>query len=234
MCGRFTQGFSWDGLATLFGPLEGPPLNLRPRYNVAPGQDVVALRRGRAAPAPAMLRWGLVPAWAEGPETGRGLINARAETARGKPSFRAAFESRRCAIPADGFFEWRREGTGRQPYLFAMTDRRPFALAGLWERWTPSPGRAGLLAGLDPGPPLETCAVLTTEANALVAPVHHRMPAILDPGAVDDWLAGREIALGPFPAREMAATRVGTRVNSARHDDPRCIEPAAAVRSGRP
>lgn len=229
MCGRFTQSFSWDDLAAPFGSIEGPPLDLRPRYNVAPGQDVTALRRAGTGLAPATLRWGLVPAWAEDPKTGQGPINARAETARGKPSFRDAFASRRCVIPADGFFEWRREGAGRQPYLFAMTDRRPFALAGLWERWTPPPGRAGLLPGIDPGRPLETCAVLTTEANALVAPVHHRMPVILGPEAVGDWLAGREIPLGPFPARGMAATRVGARVNSARHDDPRCIAPVAAA-----
>ena len=230
MCGRFTQGFSWDDLIELFGPLDGPPVDLRPRYNVAPGQQVAAIRGERDERRLAMLRWGLVPPWAADPGIGYRLINARAETVHEKPSFRAAFRARRCIIPADGFFEWKREGERRQPYLFATGNRRPFALAGLWESWT-APSEAELPGLFDDQPsndPLETCTILTTEANGVVRPVHHRMPVILDSGAAGAWLAGGDVALAPFPDGAMTSVRVGTLVNSARHDDSRCIEPLTA------
>ena len=230
MCGRFTQGFSWDDLIELFGPLDSPPVDLRPRYNVAPGQPVAAIRDGPNRRRLAMLRWGLVPPWAADPGSGHRFINARAETVREKPAFRAAFRARRCIIPADGFFEWRREGERRQPWLFAMGNRRPFALAGLWESWTapPEAGLPGLFDDQPPSDPLETCTIVTTEANDVVRPVHHRMPVILASGAARAWLAGGDVPLVPFPDSAMTSVRVSTMVNSARHDDLRCIEPVAA------
>ena len=218
MCGRFTQTFAWDQADRLLG-LSGPPLNLRPRYNVAPGQDVAVVRADRGGRRRfSMLRWGLIPAWARDPRIGHRLINARAETARSKPSFRAAFASRRCLVPADGFYEWKREGAAKRPWLIRMKDGGPFAFAGLWERWSAPGGRAEAL---------ETFAILTTAANEAVAPIHHRMPVILAPEAFGSWLAGAEVPLGPYPPEAMTAWPVSAFVNRSANDDPRCVEPAA-------
>ena len=220
MCGRFTQTFAWDQADLLLG-LSGAPLNLRPRYNVAPSQEVAVVRADREGRRRlSMLRWGLVPAWSRDPRIGHKLINARAETAHTKPSFRAAFASRRCLIPADGFYEWKREGAAKQPWLIGMKDRAPFAFAGLWERW-PAPG-GGAEA-------LETFTILTTAANEIVAPIHHRMPMILAPAAFGPWLAGAEVALGPHPPEAMTAWPVSACVNRPANDDPRCIEPIARL-----
>ena len=135
MCGRFTQTFSWQEVHDLL-TLEGPPLELAPRYNVAPGQNIAAVRLEPDGRRLAMLRWGLIPGWAGDPAIAYRLINARAETAALKPSFRAAFRSRRCLIPTNGFYEWQRAGAVRQPYLIGRGDRRLLAFAGLWEHWT--------------------------------------------------------------------------------------------------
>lgn len=229
MCGRFTQTFAWDDIAHQLGPLDGPPMNLEPRYNVAPSQRVVAVRNAGSARSAVMLRWGLIPPWAGDPGIGHKLINARSETVREKPSFREAFVSRRCVIPADGFFEWQREGGGRQPHLFTMDDRRPFALAGLWERWTPPARPPGLFGDEEPGQPIQSCTILTTTANPVVAPVHHRMPVILEAGSVGAWLDGGEVPLAPFPGERMTSVRVSPLVNSPHNDDRRCIEPVAAA-----
>ena len=234
MCGRFTQRMSWQELHALLD-LIGAPLNLRPRYNVAPSQDVAVARAsgpgsqsgaggGRSL---AMLRWGLIPSWARDPKIGHKLINARSETAAKKPSFRSAFRHRRCLIPADGFYEWQRRGGTRQPWLFGHRDGTPFALAGLWERWTVPEGAAltGSLAERSPGDAVETCTILTTAANEAVAPVHGRMPVILPPDAWDAWLAGEQVPLGPYPADAMTAHPVSPHVNRPANDDPRCVEP---------
>ena len=141
MCGRFTQRMSWRELHDLMD-LVGAPPNLRPRYNVAPSQDVAVIRSDDKGRTLAMLRWGLIPAWAKDPAIGHRLINARSETAADKPSFRAAYRHRRCLIPADGFYEWRREGKTRQPWLFGLRGGAPFAFAGLWERWRVPEGAA--------------------------------------------------------------------------------------------
>ena len=219
MCGRFTQTFAWNQ-ADLLLSLSGPPLNLRPRYNVAPSQEAAVVRADRdGRRSLSMLRWGLVPAWARDPRSGPRLINARAETARIKPSFRAAFASRRCLIPADGFYEWKREGGAKQPWLIGMKDRGPFAFAGLWECWSAPGGGAEAM---------ETFTILTTVANETVAPIHHRMPVILAPTAFGSWLAGAEVPLGPCPPETMTAWPVSAFVNRPANDDPRCIEPLAA------
>ncbi|MCY4551940.1 MAG: SOS response-associated peptidase [Defluviicoccus sp.] len=228
MCGRFTQRFSWRELHALLD-LAGPAANLRPRYNVAPGQTVAAVRADGGVRRLAMLRWGLIPSWAKDARIAYKLINARSETAGEKPSFRAAMRARRCLIPADGFYEWTRRGTVRQPWLIAREDGAPFVFAGLWERWTVPRGAVltGSLAELRPGEAIETCTVLTAAANQALAPLHHRMPVILAPDSFDPWLRGEAVPLGPAPSDGIVFHPVSTLVNKPANDDPRCIEPAA-------
>ena len=226
MCGRFTQRLSWRELHELMG-LIGPAQNLRPRYNVAPGQRIAAVRLAEDGRRLSMLRWGLIPAWAKEPNIGYRMINARAETAHQKSAFRAAFRARRCLIPADGFYEWQRLGKARkQPWLIAMTDGAPFAFAGLWERWTVPAGLtlSGALSELGPGDTLETCTILTTEPNETVDPVHNRMPVILPAAAFAPWLAGETVPLAPCPAEAMTRHPVSTLVNKPANDDERCVE----------
>lgn len=195
---------------------------LQPRYNIPPSQAVLAVRRqaGRDGRELVPLRWGLIPSWARDPEIGNRLINARAETAADKPSFRDAFRQRRCLVLADGFFEWKKRQGGKEPYLVRLHDGRPFAFAGLWERWRSPENEA-----------VETCTILTTDANELVRPIHDRMPVILEPGAYELWLDPgvrepeklRQV-LGPYPASKMVAYPVSRRVNDPKQDDPRCLE----------
>ena len=218
---------SWPELHDLM-TLEGPPLELAPRYNVAPGQQIAAVRKEQDGRRLAMLRWGLIPGWAGDPAIGNRLINARAETAASKPSFRGAFRSRRCLIPTNGFYEWQRTGGVRQPYLIGRGDGRLLAFAGLWERWTVRRGATlgGSLVAFQPGDVIETCTILTTAANEVVAPVHNRMPVILAAEAFEPWLRGERLPLGPCAAETLAARPVSTVVNDPRNDDPRCIRPA--------
>ena len=226
MCGRFTNRFTWKELHERLD-LIGTPLNLRPRYNVAPSQDVAVARATEEGRTLAMLRWGLIPAWAKDAAIGNKLINARSETAAEKPSFRSAFRHHRCLIPADGFYEWQRRGGTRQPWLFGLQDNAPMLFAGLWERWTVPEGVAltGSLAERSAGDAVETFTILTAAANDTVAPVHGRMPVILPRDAWDAWLAGEEVPLGPYPADAMTAHPVSTHVNRPANDDPRCVEP---------
>ena len=166
-----------------------------------------------------MLRWGLIPRGARDPAIGNRLINARAETASVRPSFRAAFAARRCLVPVDGFFEWERSGRRRQPWLIRMRGGGPFGLAGLFERWR-APPRSRDEAG---AATLETFTILTTEANEVVRPIHDRMPVIVPPDAFERWLGGGDVPLGPHPPDPMEAFRVGTLVNSPAHDEPSCV-----------
>jgi putative SOS response-associated peptidase YedK len=217
MCGRFNLTASGEDIAEAFD-LDDVP-QLAPRYNIAPTQPVAVVRLDPAGGRRRLseLRWGLVPEGA--PETDRGHINARSETAWQKPSFRDAFARRRCLIPATGFYEWQRTAAKRrQPWAFALASGRPFALAGLWE----PPARAGASP---------TCAILTTEPNDLAREIHDRMPVILGPDGYTRWLdpeprgamALRPL-LRPFPAEAMTAWRVSTAVNSPRCDEPVCLE----------
>ena len=226
MCGRFTQRFTWAQIHEYLS-FFGTPWNLRPRYNVAPSQQVAAVREEEGGRRLSMLRWGLIPGWAKEPNIGYKLINARTETASTKPAFRAAWRNRRCLIPADGFYEWTGRGATRQPWLIRMTDDSLFAFAGLWERWTVRDGLTlkGSLAELSPGDMVETCTILTTAANEAVAPVHDRMPVIVPPERCAPWLAGESVPLEPYPAEAMQIQPVSTRVNKPSNDDPRCIEP---------
>ena len=223
MCGRFTQSLSWEETAALFD-LEEVPDDLPPRYNVAPTQ-LAPVVRNEGVRRLRMLRWGLIPSGARDPSIGNRLINARAETASTRPSFRAAYAARRCLVPVDGFFEWERVGRARQPWLFRMREGGPFALAGLFERWRAPPR---FLDASD-SEALETFTILTTDANEVVTPIHDRMPVILHPDAFGPWLGGGEVPLGPYPPEAMTAFRVSPVVNSPANDDPRCVEPLAAV-----
>jgi len=217
MCGRFTLTSTPEALAERFG-LDAPP-SLSPRFNIAPAQQVLAVRVRRDGSRGAeLLRWGLVPPWSD-PGQGPPLINARSETAAEKPAFRDAFRARRCIVPASGFYEWADLGGYRQPYWIAPPDGSLFGIAGLWERWTaPDGGR------------LESCALLTTAASARIAALHDRMPAILAPEQYALWLdPAREAAelaglLAPLPSDALALRPVGTRVNRIENDDPALLD----------
>ena len=231
MCGRFTQRFSWREVHVFLRLGDGPAANLRPRYNLAPSQNAAVVRNDGGERRLSMLRWGLIPAWAKDPGIGHKLINARSETAAAKPSFRAAFSKRRCLVPADGFYEWRREGPVRQPWLIARHDGELMAFAGLWERWPVPEGALlrGSLAERRPGDVVETFTILTTEANDTMRALHHRMPVILPPEAFEPWLAGEDVRFGPAPEDLLAMHRVALRVNNARDDDPECVAAVAAA-----
>jgi putative SOS response-associated peptidase YedK len=210
-------------LAELFELDEKP--HLEPRYNVAPTQEVAIVRRradGRRELA--MVQWGLVPFWAKERSIGNKLINARGESVAEKPSFRDSFKKRRCLIPASGFYEWQKVEGGKQPWCVRLKGDAPFGFAGLWSSWR------------DPeaGVELESCTIVTTTPNELVASIHDRMPVIvprdrysrwLDPAIQDPARLGE--LLVPYPAAEMEAFRVSKHVNSPANDDPRCLEPAA-------
>lgn len=223
MCGRFTLLIPGEELAESFG-LEATPA-LAPRYNIAPTQEAAVVRVDEPG-APrrlAELRWGLVPAWADDPSIGSRLINARAETVAEKPAFRDAFRERRCAVPADGFYEWAEtDGGGKQPYVIRLADGGPFAFAGLWERWR----------GAD-GEELESFAILTTRPSEMVAEIHDRMPVLLRDARLDLWLDPEERrpeSLGrvfpPPPEDALVAYPVSRAVNDPSHDSPACLEPA--------
>jgi putative SOS response-associated peptidase YedK len=197
---------------------------LTPRYNIAPTQDVAAVRAGvEGGRVLVELRWGLIPSWAKDRSIGSRMINARAETVADKPAFRAALRSRRCLVLADGFYEWQRLGARKQPYFIGLRNGGPFAFAGLWERWAPNGSE-----------PIESCTILTTSANEVIAPIHDRMPVILDAQDHALWLdSGVEGAsellpvLRPQPAEAVRAFPVGLLVNNPANDVPACREPLA-------
>ena len=223
MCGRFTLRAPASIVAEQFAVLDADPLE--PRFNIAPTQTVVAVRREPERDASSrrlvLLKWGLVPSWAKDPKIGNSLINARAESVADKPAFRAAFRRRRCLIVADGFYEWQRTGGKKQPYFIRLVDDRPFAFAGLWEAWE-GPDHTSL----------ESCTLITTEANALMEPIHNRMPVILAPNDYDRWLDPAiqqpehlQTLLRPYPSDAMLAYPVSSHVNSPRNEDAGCIAP---------
>ncbi|ELZ34521.1 hypothetical protein C474_02411 [Halogeometricum pallidum JCM 14848] len=233
MCGRYSLFTPAEELEARFGAeFEAPP---EPRYNCAPGQELPVVTDDDPD-AFRSLTWGLVPSWADDRSVGNNLINARAETVREKPSFREAFERRRCLVPADGFYEWVQAEGGKRPYRVAFEDDRPFAMAGLWERWKPTQTQTGLgdfaegSAGADAeAEVLETFTVVTAEPNDLVSELHDRMSVILAPEEEETWLRGdaEEAAslLDTFPDAEMRAYPVSTRVNSPANDDADIVEP---------
>ncbi len=228
MCGRYTLTGRIEQLLLHYGLGEmGEELlaDYLPRYNIAPTQLVPAiLRSGEGSFALELLRWGLVPAWAEDPAIGNRMINARGETVASKPSFRSAFTRRRCLLPADGWFEWRKLAGGRnkQPYHIALASGEPFAFAGLWEEWRLKGG----------GEALRSCTIITTEAAPAIRPIHDRMPALLAEAGRDAWLnpgASRDTLQGllrPYPGEDLRARPVSRLVNTPANDRPECVEPA--------
>ncbi len=209
MCGRFTLGEVKE-LAVRFSidhPLVDVP---RPRYNIAPGQDVPIVS-SEGSRSLTLMRWGLVPFWAKDPKIGDRMINARSESVAEKPAFRRAMKARRCIVPTTGFYEWKRTGDGKQPYLARLKDERLFGMAGLYERWI-SPQEAEMLS----------FTILTTAANGLLADIHGRMPVILDRRDEETWLAPGpldaselERIFAPYPPERMVAYAVSARVNDA-------------------
>ena len=223
MCGRFTQTASPEVIAQQFALTD--LLLFTPRYNIAPSQSIAAIRidPDTTTRTLVMLRWGLIPSWAKDAKIGNQCINAKAETVAEKPSFRSAFKKRRCLIVATGFYEWQVQGRTKHPMWIGLKSRHPFAFAGLWEQWTPAEGQ-----------PLETCTIITTEPNDLLAPIHNRMPVILTPTVYDQWLdptfqqsESLKVLLRPYPSDELTVYPVSTLVNNPRHDVPQCLEPVS-------
>lgn len=225
MCGRFSLQTPVPDLAELF---EADPAELAEwsaRHNVAPTDDVIALRRGGSGRELVPLRWGLIPNWAADPGSLPLMINARAESIETRRAFRDLILDRRCAVLADGFYEWRTEGGVKQPYFVRRRDGRPMALAGLWDLWR------------GPDGPVGSCTIVTTDANPLLEPLHGRMPVILEDAGAQMWLdldiSERTLEpLKPFDAQALEVFAVSRRVNRVALDDPSCSEPLdAPIRS---
>jgi len=220
MCGRYNLRANPRELAEVFQLLH--EIDLKPRFNIAPTQQVAVVRLADKHREMSLMRWGLVPAWAKDPKAGPALINARAETVATKPTFRTAFKKRRCLIPASGFYEWQKgEGKAKQPFHIHLKKDHPFAFAGLWETWK----------GED-AEPIESCTIITTDANKLMASIHDRMPVILPDEVYDQWLDPKledakelESLLVPYPGKDLVAEPISTIVNSPRNDSPAVLEP---------
>lgn len=221
MCGRYTLTADGETVRTAYG-LDEAPFDYRPRYNIAPQQDVLVVAQGRNGRRAGVMRWGLVPGWADSPADGARMINARSETVTERSAFREAFERRRCIIPADGFYEWRAVGAVRIPMRISLGEK-PFAFAGLWERWQRGDG-----------PPLYTCTILTTSPTASIASIHDRMPVLLRPEQYDLWLRQDtdpetlQSLLRPYAGDDLQAYVVSSLVNKVENDGPECIAPASA------
>ncbi len=229
MCGRFVLVAPGRLVTEHFQVGDQP--DLEPRYNIAPSQGIAAVRFDPESGDRrlAVLKWGLIPSWAKDKKIGYKMINARGETVADKPAFRAAFRHRRCLIPASGFYEWKREKRNKQPYYFQMKHGRLFAFAGLWESWK-SPEEEII----------ESCTIITTEANALLESIHDRMPVIIHEADYEQWLNIRNQDKGelrqflrPFPAEEMQTHPVTAAVNSPSNDCAECIKPMLDLHSGR-
>ncbi len=230
MCGRYVATKDADGLVRFFMIDDRDPQarsdrvewDGTPNYNVAPTDSVPSVVRHDGQLVLTSLRWGLVPFWAKDPKVGARMINARAETIAEKSAFAQSFEQRRCLIPADGFYEWEKAQGKRLPWFVHRTDGDPLVMAGIWSSWRDK---------ADPTNGLVTCSIITTRANAVLEPIHERMPVVLDRSVWDTWLdphadAGdlREL-LGPAPAEDLQRYRVSTRANSVANNDPSLVEP---------
>ncbi len=223
MCGRFALFAPGQEVGAQFAVAIDH--DLAPRYNIAPTQPVAAVRLDGKTGARELtyFHWGLIPSWAKDPKIGSRMINARSETAAEKPSFRAAFKRRRCLIPASGFYEWQKIGQGKQPVFIRGANEQLLGLAGLWEIWHSSDGSV-----------VESCTILTTEPNELLAPIHNRMPVIVAPQDYSMWLDPGDYPeeglhlLRPYQEEALEAYPVSTAVNNPRNDSQTCIEPIAS------
>lgn len=224
MCGRFTLRVKLNLLLDQFAAEAAELDDWEPRYNIAPTNDVLAVRQssqGKREIVP--LHWGLISSWAKDSKLAYTTINARADTVATKPAFRAAFKKRRCLVLTDGYFEWLKQGKARLPYLYEIGGK-PFAMAGLWETWRGPEGSEG--------PPVESCTIITTDANKLASQIHDRMPVILDPVDYDQWLDPKcddrdelEKLLVPYEGDELTVRPVSTYVNNVRNQGPECVAP---------
>jgi len=222
MCGRYRLSRRKQIIEEHFDALSGEE-DWSPRYNVAPTQPIPVIRQHPKEPVRelSLMRWGLIPSWAKDSSAAARMINARSETASTKSAFRDALKSRRCLIPADGFYEWKRNGKTRQPYCFEVNEGKLFAFAGIWDRWKDPSGQW-----------VKSCSILTTTPNAAISPVHDRMPVILDPDSHDLWLdpgmrnaAATSELLKPYDGRLMRCFPVSARVNCVANDDEECCAP---------
>jgi putative SOS response-associated peptidase YedK len=222
MCGRYRLSRRKQIVEEYFDSVSDEP-EWAPRYNIAPTQPVAVIRQNPKEPVRklSLMRWGLIPSWAKDASAAASMINARSETAALKPAFRDALKSRRCLIPADGFYEWQKTGRAKQPYCFEVHDGELFAFAGLWDRWKDPSGQW-----------IKSCSILTTTSNAVASRVHDRMPVILDRTDYDLWLdAGMTNVeavsdmLRPYEARIMRCYPVSTKVNHVANDDAECSTP---------
>ncbi len=222
MCGRYKLSRRKQVVEEYFDCVSDEP-DWSPRFNIAPTQPIPVIRQYPTEPVRelSLMRWGLIPSWSKDSSGAARMINARSETASTKPAFRDSMKSRRCLIPADGFYEWSRTGKFKQPYCFEVDKGELFAFAGLWDRWK-----------IPDGSWVKTCSILTTTPNAVTSAVHDRMPVILDPDGYELWLdpgmrnvdAASEL-LKPFDARLMRCFPVGSRINSVANDDPEYSRP---------
>ena len=223
MCGRFAFDATADEAQQSF-PGFIFPADMPPRYNIAPGQPILAFIGENRAD---YFKWGLVPSWAKDIKIGNKMINARAETLAEKPAFRNAYKKRRCLIPATGFYEWQKQPDGKTkvPMHICLVSSQPFAMAGLWETWQSAEGQK-----------IQTCTIVTTEPNDLMMPIHNRMPVILPPETYAIWLDPKETSadvlnglLKPYPAANMTAHPVSTLINNPNNDTPECIKPSTPI-----
>ncbi len=226
MCGRYNLITDAQAFIDAFQVINR--LDWCPRYNIAPSQQVPAIRQEPEGRKAVLLRWGLIPHWAKDEKFGYHTINARAETVDRKPAFRAAFKRRRCLIPATGFYEWKKLNRHKQPYNIRLKERELFAFAGLWEHWQSPESKA-----------IESCTIIVTEANEVLKPIHDRMPVILEPGDYNTWLdpANQDVErlrslLRPYPSDRMAFWPVSRRVGNPANDDPSLIEPLGEEQVG--
>lgn len=236
MCGRYTSTTPMADLARFFAVDEVVADDLGPRYNVAPTEDVVAVVARASGTALGMLRWGLVPPWAQDTRVGSRMINARAESVLDKSAFRAPFTRRRCLVPADGFYEWQANGNGaKQPWYFAHRHGDPLAFAGLWESWRPHPRTD------DGADRIVSCTIITTTANEAVAPVHDRMPVLMGPETWDRWLdpvnddvKALHALLVPAAVELLRPVPVRPLVNNVANEGPELVEPVRSDAGGMP
>ena len=216
MCGRFALYTSFQSIkeyADILAELE----ELEANYNVAPGQKIPIILRKNDGNYLELLKWGLIPFWAKDPQIGYKMINTRAETINEKPSFKYAFQKRRCLVPANGFYEWRKKD--KQPFYIHLKDRELFTFAGIWENWKSPEGKY-----------IQTCSIITTSANDTLEKIHNRMPVILPKNSEMDWLSNEDQnelknLLRPYPAEEISFFKVSHNVNSVKNNQPELINP---------